>query len=193
MDRFSIAKFSLIPLVLLVFTLAWQNRQLQQENSVLSANMTAPYIRMWVPEINIETLDGDRVAVGKPQKNYQILFFFSPVCRYCYESLPAISHLVERVDDTIRIIGISNANLKETSAYVKQHKLEFSVAALADIRTLSLFRARVVPLILIIDNSGRVKHYHRGVLSTQDDVDAILAAVQSYDVKNKDVKNIADI
>ena len=53
-------------------------------------------------------------------------------------------------------------------------------------RQLMLYRARRVPLLLVIDRAGRVRHAVQGVFDTEEHVEQLLTALRYEDVEAAD-------
>lgn len=189
MDAFPpVRKLPVLPVLLLlalvlVAVLAWQNRELRTQRDWLAERATRPYYGMYVPAVPVEGLRGEAFTLGGVSGNFQVLYFFTPQCRYCLASAPMIRTLAARLEDTfgarVQMIGIGDAAPDALEEYVREHGFGFPVAAVDDRRTLMLFRANSVPLVLVIGADGRVLHSQLGTIDTMDQVGSILAAMRT--------------
>lgn len=177
---------------LLVAVLAWQNRGLRSELAILYQRVSEPYPGMWVPDVAARTLDGAPVALGAPSDAPQVLYFFSPTCPYCRQSVPMVKRLAQTLASDApraRMYAVADAGARKTgveaiAGHVRDQGFAFPAVALSDRRALGLFRANAVPLVVVIDPGGRVRHAHVGVLSDEGDLEDILNAVRlSQDVQ----------
>ncbi|NZA27338.1 TlpA family protein disulfide reductase [Luteimonas sp. SJ-92] len=167
----------------LVALLAWQNRELRQQRDWLGERATRPYHGMYVPEIAVDGIDGQALVLGRAQGGFQVLYFFAPQCPYCLESVPMVRALAARLQQAfggrVQMIGVGDAAAATLQAYVREHRLDFPVAAVQDRRTLMLYRGSSVPLVLVVGADGRVLHSQLGTLDTMDQVGSILAAMRT--------------
>ena len=168
----------------LVVVLAVQNRTLRQEHTVLLDRVNFPYAGMWVPATAVTTLDGAPVAVGEPGPGRtQVLLHFTTTCRYCRASLPAWKQVAARLGETegagVQLIGVSQDSLDVTRRYAREHALPFPVVRMGDARSVGLFRARAVPLVTVVHESGRVAYARVGALTTEAAVDSVVAVVRA--------------
>ncbi|WP_226470011.1 TlpA family protein disulfide reductase [Luteimonas panaciterrae] len=164
----------------LVLVLAWQNRELRQQKDALEKRAFEPYVGMWVPEIPAKSLDGAAVVIGTAPKQFQVLYFFTSTCPYCKQSAPLVRKLAEQLasDSTrVQMLGVADGESEAVRRYVNEHGFGFPVTTLSDRRKLALFKAQAVPLLVVVDAQGRVRHSHLGVFDRQDEMDAILKAV----------------
>jgi peroxiredoxin len=141
-----------------------------------------PYAGMVVPAVQATTLAGDTVTIGDPPaESRQVLLFFTTTCGFCRQTLPAW----QRIADTLRatreaeIISISLDSALAPADSLLRIGFTFPVIELADPRLRSLYRAKSVPLTLVIGDGGRVLHARLGALTTQNAVDSVLQAVRT--------------
>ncbi len=165
----------------LVLTLAWQLRELRQERRGLIERVNDPYVGMYVPKVALTALDGSAVVLGEPRADYQLLYFFSTTCPHCLASLPMVKAIAAQVPAASKgraeIIGVASASAADAGAYARAHALAFPIVANSEVRTAMLFRAHSVPLLLVIDADGRVRHARMGVIDEAADLRAVLAAL----------------
>ncbi|MGI8843843.1 MAG: peroxiredoxin family protein [Gemmatimonadaceae bacterium] len=75
-----------------------------------------------------------------------------------------------------RVIGLSLDALDATVAYAREHGLRFPVAQFPTRRDQALYRARSVPLILVINDENRVAYSRMGVLTSPAALDSVWRA-----------------
>lgn len=166
----------------LVVLLAWQNRGLREERDWLSDRALNAYVGMYVPKVATADLQGRPVTLGEVPADFQVLYFFTPQCPYCRASSPMIRALAERIranaKGRIEMIGVGNDGDATVRDYAREQQFDFPIVATQDRRTVMLYRARSVPLVLVIGPDGRVRHSQLGAIDAMDQVGSILAAMR---------------
>ncbi|WP_242112187.1 TlpA family protein disulfide reductase [Luteimonas aquatica] len=171
---------ALLAAAALVVVLASQNRDLREQRDMLEKRAFEPYPGMWLPKVPATTLDGAKVELGTAPREFQLLYFFTPTCPYCKQSAPMVRQLAERLAgdaDRVQLLGVADGRLDPVQRYVAEHDFDFPVVLLSDRRTLALFKAQSVPLLVVVDARGRVRHSHLGVFDRPEELDAMLKAV----------------
>jgi peroxiredoxin len=165
----------------LICVLAWQNRALRREVRVLAARSSEPYLGMYLPTVPATSLDGASLVLGAPAGDFQILYFFTPSCGHCEASAATVAALASRLASSGRpraqVIGLGHGDDGELRTYAAAHGFAFPVAAVSDRRTLALFRAGAVPLVVVVAADGRVHHAHVGRFDSERAIDDVLAAM----------------
>ncbi|WP_407351761.1 TlpA family protein disulfide reductase [Luteimonas sp. R10] len=183
MRKLPVLPIALLLSLALVAVLAWQNRELRTQRDWLAERATRPYYGMYVPAVPVEGLRGEALTLGGVSGDFQVLYFFTPQCPYCLASAPMVRALAGRLEDAfgerVQMIGVGDADAGPLAGYVREHGFDFPVAAVAERRTLMLFRGSSVPLVLVIGADGRVLHSHLGTIDTMDQVGSILAAMRT--------------
>jgi peroxiredoxin len=87
----------------------------------------------------------------------------------------------ERLRDRAEIVGVCQCAPAQARAYAREHGFDFPVVTLDDRRSLALYRARGVPVLMAIDREGRVRHAIQGVIDRGTQVDALIAALEDQD------------
>ena len=76
------------------------------------------------------------------------------------------------------LIGVGNAAVGELLGYARGQSFGFPIASITEQRTLALFRASIVPLVMVVDRNGRVHHAAVGTFDSEAKIDLVLAAVR---------------
>ncbi|RPE77128.1 peroxiredoxin family protein [Vulcaniibacterium tengchongense] len=170
----------------LVIALGLQVRQLRAEQRWLVERASQAYAGMYVPRVAATALDGSRHHLGQPRARSQVLFFFTTTCPYCRASLPLVGSIARQLEaasgGTAQMLGVALDDPAAAAAYAREHALPFPVVALRDRRTAMLFRARKVPLLLVVGADGRVRYARPGVLNSREGVTGVLTAVRGTEV-----------
>ena len=166
----------------LVVALGWQLHQARENQRWLSQRATQPYIGMYVPHIAMASLDGASRTLGQPVGDYQVLYFFTTGCPHCRASAPLVKAIAGQLEAAsggrAEMIGVALDPAVAADAYAREHGFAFPVIASQDRRSAMLFRARNVPLLLVIGRDGRVRYARVGEINTKEGVNGVLTAVR---------------
>lgn len=181
MWRVSFAGIALVIASVLVVVLAWQNRGLRTERDRLVDRAAYVYQGMYVPIVETTTIDGVPVRLGAPEGERQVLFFFNHTCPHCRASAPRVVEIARALpglpDGRSEMIGVCRCSPAQARAFARDHGFGFPVVVLDDRRSIALFRARGVPVLMAIGREGRVRHALQGVIDTKEQVEALIAAL----------------
>ncbi|MGH8084598.1 MAG: peroxiredoxin family protein [Lysobacter sp.] len=170
----------------LVLLLALEVRQSREAQRWLAERASQPYQGMYVPRVPVTALDGSRHELGQPRGEYQVLYFFTTTCPHCRASVPLIKSIADQLDDAsggqARMLGIAHDTPEAAAAYAREHELPFPIVASQDRRTAMLFRARKVPLVMVVGRDGRVRYSRIGVLNSKEGVTGVLTAVRGTEL-----------
>lgn len=167
----------------LVALLGTQSRSMRDRIVALERRAFLPYAGMVVPAVKATTLTGDTITIGDPPSGgRQVLLFLTTTCGYCRETLPAWRQLAAALRSSaegVEVIGVSLDSPAATVEYVRKESLTFPIVELPDARMRSLYRAKGVPITLVVGDGGRVLHSRMGALTTQSATDSVFAAVRA--------------
>ncbi len=176
---------ALVVATVLVLLLSLHVRQLREDQRWLVDRATTPYVGMYVPRVSLNALDGTHRLLGQPRAQHQVVFFFTTTCPHCLSSLPMVRSIANQLDTvsggSAEMLGVAYAATPVAAAYARKHALPFPVIASEDRRTSMLFRARKVPLLLVIGRDGRIRYSRIGVLNSKEGVNGVLSAVRNTD------------
>lgn len=165
----------------LIVQLSRQGSALAARYEVLREPLQWPHPGYSVPTFETRTLDGDPVRVGETTgEERQLVFVFRTTCPYCRASLKAwkgIASAVEAQRAKVRVLGIGLDEDEALRAYREEHGLGFAVLRFPSEKLVRLYRARSVPLVVVLDSAGQVSYSRVGVLESEAAVDSVLAAV----------------
>lgn len=110
---------------------------------------------------------------------------FTTTCPYCQRSAPTVLRAARQLQANLpgrpQLLGVCQCDAAQAARYAHVHGFDFPVVTLTDRRTLMLFRARNVPLLMAIDGQGRVRHSRLGVFDTTERVQDLVAALRRMD------------
>ncbi len=144
----------------------------------LTALAYEPHPGAYVPELQLASVEGDTVVLGRLGQP-QLLFFFNTTCPHCRASVPGwneiASHL--RPDSDVALIGVAFDDSEMAEAYRQAQGLGFKVVPVPDPRVAGLYRINAVPAVVLVDHEGRIAYSRLGTLDRPQGVDSVLNAV----------------
>ena len=132
------------------------------------------------PPLPTTTLRGDARMVGARSTKTQIIVVSTTSCPYCRASLPQWRRLSALVDTShaIEMVWLSLSPRDSTFAYASAHGLpQEDIAVEPDSALVLAARIRGVPLTLVVDTAGVIRHLIAGVL-TMAPADSVLLAAR---------------
>ena len=167
----------------LVAVLGWSNRSLAKENGELWDRLVRPYRGFVVPAFTARATDGREVVVADSDSTRsQVLFVFSKGCLVCTQTLAtwrgvASALAGERVH--VAVVGISLDSAAVAANFAADNRLPFPVVGFPDLRTKAGYRAREVPLTMVVDGRGRVVYSTTGLLQGRAAIDSVVTAASA--------------
>ena len=182
MRRDALILSALLAACALVVVLVLQNRALQRDFADFTREEAAPAAGDWWPSLAVrDDATGRARTLGRADPHrLQVLYFFEPDCLHCRATAPAVRMLeaaTARERLAVDMVGISHAPAPVRDAYMHAEAFDFPAVA-GTHRIASLFRLKVVPLLVAVDGEGRVAYAHAGELVTRDEVEHLLAVVR---------------
>jgi peroxiredoxin len=171
---------ALLALAGLVRYLSRENRNLTERASTLRERTQYLHAGQPVPGFRAGTLEGDSVVVGSGRR--RLLFLFNTRCSFCRASLPAWElsrRAVAEEHPAVQVLGVSLDSVAVARAYRDEHDLGFPIVTFPNRKLVRLARARLVPLVVLLDDEGYVTYSRLGVLEDPAAEDSVLAAVRT--------------
>jgi peroxiredoxin len=172
---------ALVVAVTLVVVLSGEARTLRAAYKDLAQRTSEPHAGIFVPTFPATTLGGAPVTIGRTTQGRQVLFVFTTTCPFCLASLAQWNRLAQILDTLgatrTSAYGLSLDSVSATRSYAARHSLRFPVIVFPEHKLVFLYRARVVPLVMVLDSVGRVLYARLGVLTNSTASDSILIAV----------------
>lgn len=127
----------------------------------------------WLPPMDLPVLhDGDETAsLAAPDGPMQVLYFFSPACKFCQASAPHVERMyrnLQQQEPGVEMYAVSIQDRAATSWYLQRTGSAIPTVVLPGKREINLYRLNVVPMLLIVDGDGRVMFAKYGKLSDKD-------------------------
>ena len=169
---------------ILVVVLALQNRDLRANQQILIDRIRYPYVGLTIPPASAIALNGDTVVIGTlGAARQQLLFFFTVSCEFCLRSLPAWNALADTLaagNLNALVYGVSLSSEDSTRAFVRAHPLRFPVVRFVDARMRALYRARAVPVAVVVSPLGIYSFTSLGALVTAAVKDSVFRAARMH-------------
>jgi len=120
------------------------------------------------PHFKLETLAGKTAELAEHKgKNVVILDFWATWCGPCVRALPILTEVAEKYKDQGVVFYAVNQreNPAKIKAFLKERKLDFTVALDSDGRVGDLFKVSGIPQTVIVGRDGTVQAVHIGFSS----------------------------
>lgn len=142
-----------------------------------------PRVGSWLPTVAAVTLEGRPITLA-PAGTAQVLYFFTPECPYCQSSAPEVQAFYNRLHGTpdidVEFVGIGGGGDKAVAVEARRRGFGFPVVGLTP-KLADLFKARQVPLLLVVGPNGQVRYSKVGVFVNKEDATPLMAALTRTD------------
>lgn len=127
------------------------------------------------PEIEAETLAGDRIRVGgrHPAGADTLVMFVSPTCPVCHSLLPALRAIRRRERPPVSVILASDGPRAEHEAFVAAEALGEFPYVLSEALGLGYGAGRL-PHAVLLDDAGTVRA--AGLVNSREQLDSLFEA-----------------
>ena len=135
-------------------------------------------IGLHVPDLSIETFDGNTLNLGSLRGNIVVLNWWHIRCSPCIEEMPSLNDLVEKyASDRVIFLAVADNTPAELKEFFKNHKFDYQIALYSDRLREAL--GRVYPRHIIIDATGVVVYNQTGGSpSIGQKLDTVIAALK---------------
>jgi peroxiredoxin len=175
---------------LAMVVLVRQYDDLRQRYRALTQRLQWPHAGYSVPTFHAVTIDGDSITVGRADGGRQLLIVFTTACPYCRASVGAWRRIIDatnREAPHVTTLGITLDGGGSVQEYRREHDLRIPVLMFPDDKLRRLYRARSVPLLVLLDSTGRVLYSRLGALEDEAAIDSVLDALTSPDPVRDDI------
>lgn len=119
------------------------------------------------PDFTLALLDGRTVSLGDFKGKPLLLEFWAPWCPGCVKNIPALKRLYALYGDRVNFLASSSeCGEKIVGAFVAEQGVPYPVA-LSTRKLLADYRVSGIPLTVLIDGQGVVRHAHAGQFSAE--------------------------
>ncbi|MEB1530040.1 peroxiredoxin family protein [Xanthomonas sp. WHRI 7945] len=157
----------------LVAVLGYQNRQWQALQDQAFYRSLRPQPGTWLPPLEMVDVQGRALTVAGGSG--QLIYFFQPGCPVCERSNAAVRSLQQTLQQARTaapsMIGMGSGAAQALRHYAQSNAFAFPVAQLSG-KSQHLLGAKQVPLLVLIDDDGKVLYSHVGLITNKnkDDV-----------------------
>lgn len=140
------------------------------------------YIGNPVPDIAVQTLDGDSIRLTDFEGKIIVLNFWASWCVPCQEELPLLQNYARGAGDDVEVIALTNPNngqtIDDVTAFLETYNITDLLVVLDQHNALhSTFGVVVLPSTYFIDANGIVARRILGIL-TAAEVDRFVRELQ---------------
>ena len=122
------------------------------------ADNGCPAVLRFAPDFTVELLNGKKITLSSLQEKALMLIFFSTGCPDCQAQFSEMQRLVSQSEPRFRIIAISRAESRETTAaFIQKYGLNIDVGIDPDRSIYDKYATHFVPRNYLIDNFGEIK------------------------------------
>lgn len=188
---------SLLLGAVLIVVLALEVRALEPQARELRKRRALPYIGQFVPTVRTVSLSGDSVTIGETAKGRsQVLIVFSTKCPYCLSMLDSwkriSAELLADPKHQYDVVWVSISQRDSTLAYIAKHDIKFPVMRMPDSKTLAVYRIKGVPMTLVLDYNGQLRHVHASVFNSKASADSVVTAARQAQTAESSIAQSVD-
>ncbi|MDF1564846.1 MAG: TlpA disulfide reductase family protein [Deltaproteobacteria bacterium] len=135
---------------------------------LISAWQTRGHVRdVPLPELTLQTLDGEPLALGSLEGKPTLLAFWAPWCGVCRAESPNISWVQELAGEKANVLSVvvSYGELAEVRGYVAAQEVDYPVLLAGDALAAEL-KVASYPTVYFLDREGKVKGSAVGYTTT---------------------------
>tara|TARA_B100001123_G_scaffold446151_2_gene599699 strand:+ start:1086 stop:2723 length:1638 start_codon:yes stop_codon:yes gene_type:complete len=120
------------------------------------------------PAFTLADRDGHILAYGEIPTATTLLFFFKYDCETCSLTAPLIERLHQALaGQALKVIGISQNPISETTEFIEQHQLTFQVVLDTNLEVSADYGFDAVPAVVLADRSRQVGFSFEGFVKQE--------------------------
>lgn len=125
-----------------------------------------PHEGQQAPSLRGTSLGGASVDLSSLKGKPTVVVFWASWCGPCKKEAPEVVKLARSYGDRVHILGVNaGEDLPTAQRAAKAWGMSWPVVSDGDGSLMKRFKVRGVPLVLILDKDGRVRHRNNGVPS----------------------------
>ena len=166
---------AVLALALVCLALARQIGVLHERIAPMGALMmeSGPKVGDRAPALDLVTLQGQSLLLGRPTSHSQLLFFLSPACPVCKKLLPILQSIQRVEAGWLDLVLASDGDPAQHEVFRrKAGLLETPYLLSADLGL--AFRVSKLPYAVLLDAAGRVRA--KGLVNSREQIESLFAA-----------------
>ena len=168
-----------IGLALTVLALARQVGVLYERIAPAGALMISqgPAVGDVAPELQLETLDGQRITLGGvPQsKKSTLLFFLSPTCPVCNTLIPVLKSIQRSESSWLDIVLASDGEVESQRSFVQRKELgQFPFVLSGELGM--TYQVAKLPFAVLLDEQGVLRA--KGLTNNREHLESLFEAME---------------
>ena len=129
-----------------------------------TAIATGPFEGLAAPGFQAPTMDGGNFRLEQTQGKPTVLVFWASWCGPCRKEAPEVARIAHSYGAAINVVGV---NAGETLSVARRAAAEMGVTwpvvMDSDGKIQSQYKVTGIPLVLVLDKDGLVRHRNNGV------------------------------
>jgi peroxiredoxin len=120
------------------------------------------------PDFTLDLLGGGTTSLADLSGKPILLEFLAPWCPGCLANIDPVKELYASFADRVHIIApIIERDRKVAEAFIGKHKISYPVVFTTG-SFLEDYKINTIPVTIIIDGDGMIRHHHLGTISTKN-------------------------
>lgn len=122
----------------------------------------SPLVGKPAPEFTVSRLDSTPVSSSELRGKPILLEFWAPGCPACIDNIAPLGTLYGKYGERVHFLGVSTEiGVKALGRFLEAKPLPYPVL-LGNRRIVEKYGVHVIPVTVLIDESGTVLYYHAG-------------------------------
>ncbi len=127
---------------------------------------TGPFEGQNAPEFKAATLGGESVTMESFQTKPTLLVFWASWCGPCVKEAPEVARIAKSYGSRINVVGINTGEQPAQAAQAaKRLGIVWPVVLDVDGSIQKAYQVTGIPLVLVVDQDGLVRHRNNGMPS----------------------------
>jgi peroxiredoxin/outer membrane lipoprotein-sorting protein len=133
------------------------------DNVPIPGQTGATLVNRPVPDLELKTLEGDRVQLAALRGRPVLLNFWASWCGPCRTELPGLIRIYKDYKDSgLVVLGIDDEPAATARNFVRKTGMSFPTLEDPDRKAHKMFAVRAIPTIFLVDAQGKVVRFFRG-------------------------------
>jgi len=137
----------------------------------------APEVGKQAPDFELETLDGQTIALSELEGRPVLLNFWATWCGPCVHEMPFLQQVYEeRQGDELLLLAINiGESSSQAAEFLQSYGLSFNVLLDSDTTVAQAYRIQYIPTTFLIDREGKIQEIKVGSFQSQAEIENILS------------------